>query len=98
MLGQRLQFAQGFHNHVEGGRAFLDGFAGFPIQALDLIGKHHACSVRIVAGNDFKGVALSLTGHGTTEHQAADSVVADRREDEGRSMACLLMACLRVEL
>lgn len=97
-LQQRLQFAQGFHDHVGGGGTFLDGFSRFPIQALNLIGKHHACSVRIVTDDNFEGVALSLAGHGTTEYQAAGSVIVNRREDKGRSMACLFMAGLRVEV
>lgn len=77
-LKQRLELAQGFHDDVEGGRTFFDGFACLPIQALDLIRQHDAYSLRVVADNDFEGITLLLASHGTTEHQPAGPIVAGR--------------------
>lgn len=42
VLEERLQFAEGFFDHIEWGSPLLDGFSHFPIQTLDLIRRRDA--------------------------------------------------------
>lgn len=75
-LEQGLEFAQGFHEHGRRGDTFLDGFSLFPVEILHLIRQHDARSVRVVADEDFEGIAFPLAGHGAAEHESAGPVVA----------------------
>lgn len=83
---ERLKLAEGFCDHVEWRGSFFDGLSDFPVETFHLICQHYALAVCLIDYHDFEGIALLLTGHGAAEHQAACTIVAGRRQDEGRSV------------
>ena len=78
LLQERLKLAQRFCNHVDRCSPFLHRLPSSPVQTLDLVRKHHALPICFSRNHHLEGIAFSLAGHRTTEHQSTPAIVARR--------------------
>ena len=70
----------------------------FPIQILHMISEYYTQNWQTSGQWHFERVALLLIRDGADDGQSCLAVVNSRGENEGRTAACLLMACLRMKI